>query len=251
MKKISPKEVLRESLKLYRQNFIRYIKMSGALSLINIIISVLSNMLFDFGNSWLTIALGTLNMVIIVTLFYNYIRLYCAVINNIYNQVSDNEMKFKDSFWYARRLAPKFLVGGIYLLGMIIVPLIIIFFAYGLIASEILKWSVIVLSVLMALFMIVRYYFIIYIRTIEPDTKNFITRCISMLKGNYPGYFAVLFVTFFYSTAYSVVMFFVNTENFTLIENILRSTLYNTINIFVIPLIIVSNIIIYQKLVAK
>ncbi|MBN2852631.1 MAG: hypothetical protein JXQ23_07845 [Clostridia bacterium] len=251
MKKISAKEILTESIKLYKQNFFRYIKMSGVLSLINIIISVLSNMLFDFGNSWVTIALGTLNMVVIVTLFYNYVRFYCAVINNIYNQVSNNEVKFNESFWYARRLAPKFLVGGIYLLGMIIVPLIIIFFAYGLITSPILKWSVIGLAIAMGGFMLVRYYFIIYIRTIEPDTKNFITRGILLLKGNYISYFVILLITFFYSTAYGAVMFFVNTDNFTLLENIIRSSAYNIINIFIIPIIIVSNVLVYQKLVAK
>lgn len=252
MKKLNYLAILTETINIYKKDFFVFIKMSGLLALINFTISVVSNLLFEFTSSILTILIGSLNLIIIIFLFYNYIKVYCADINYTYNKITLNKMSFKESFWYSKRLAPKFIYASLLLIILEIVPIFLVIVSYSTLTNQILKWSLTILFAFITLFVFVRYYFIIYIRVIETESKHYITKCVTYLKGNYITYFFILITIHLYTGIYIAINNFVLLNiKLNILQQILVSGLYNMINIFIIPIIIISNVLIYHKLVAK
>jgi len=252
MKKLNYLVILTETINIYKKDFIAFIKMSGLLALINFMISIISNLLFEFSSPILSIAIGSINLIIMIFLFYTYIKVYCADINYTYNKITLNDMSFKESFWYSKRLAPKFIYASFLLMVLEIVPIFLLIVSYSTLTNQILKWSLTILFAFVTLFIFVRYYFIIYIRVIETDSKHYITKCVTYLKGNYITYFFILLTIHLYVGIYIAINNFIllNT-NLNILQQILVSSVYNVINIFVIPIIIISNVLIYHKLVAK
>jgi len=252
MKKLNYLDILTETFNVYKKDFIAFVKISGLLGIINFAISVISNLLFEFTSSILTIAIGSINLIIMIFLFYNYIKVYCTNINYVYNKVTLNDISFKESFWYSKRLAPKFIYASILLIVLEIIPIFLLIVSYSTLTNQILKWSLTILFLLITLFIFVRYYFIIYIRVIEPDNKNYITKCVTYLKGNYITYFFILTTIHIYTIGYIALNNFVLLNiKLNILQQIIVSGIYNLINIFIMPIIIIANVLIYHKLVAK
>ncbi len=251
MKKLHFSTVLAETFSLYKKHFLKLIIMSGILGLINILIKVLSSITFNFKSPIVIILVGTIQVVIVIFLFYSYIKGFCAMTNYTYNLACDNEISYKDSLFYAKRLWVKLLGAGALLIAMVFIPILVILFTDTLFNSLILSWSIKGLMIALLAIIITRYSFIIYIRLIEPDSKNFITRTITLLKGNYLVFFLIIMTVYAISIAQIILDYQIIGNGINLGNEILLSVIYNLINVFVLPIVIGSQVVIYRKLVAK
>ncbi|MCK5811768.1 MAG: hypothetical protein KAG94_02630 [Clostridiales bacterium] len=251
MKKLLFSKVLSETLSLYKKHFFKLLIIAGMLSLINVLIKVISSFTFDFKSPIVIILVGTIQVVSVILLFYGYLRVFCAMINYTYNLACNNEISYKDSLFYAKRLWTKLLGAGALLIGMVFIPVLVILFADVLFNSIALVWSLKALMVALLIIIITRYSFMIYIRLIEPDSKNFITRTITLLKGNYLVFFLILLIVYSISFAKIIFDYQVIVNNISIGSEIFISVIYNLINVFVFPIVIGAQVVIYRKLVAN
>ncbi len=252
MKKINYLDIMKNTFSWYKKDFLKYIKMSAYISIISILINILPKLIFNFESTLLTIVTGMLNLVFLVFLIYNYVRCYCAMINNTANCISNNELSYKDSFMYAKRLIPKYLYAVLFVVAILSIPIILMFLVYSLVLNEVIKWVTLLMLVLLFVFLLVRYYFIIYLRTLEPDTKNYLTKVTSLLNKNYFQYFYIILTVNIYTILYSIFSYILNSNGgISTIYSVLVNVIYYSVNIFVLPIIIIANVLIYHKLVAK
>lgn len=251
MKKLLFSSVLTETFSLYKKYFFKLIIMSGILGLINISLKILSDFTFDFERPVVIFLVGTIQVIVVILLFYGYLKGFCAMTNYTYNLACDNEISYKDSLFYAKRLWTKLLGAGAILIAMVFIPVLVIFFVDTLFISLALAWVIKGVMVVIIAAIIVRYSFMLYLRLIEPDSKNFITRTITLLKGNYLVYSLIILTVYFVSITQIILNCQIIGNSISLNGEILISVIYNLINVFVLPIVIGSQIVIYRKLVAK
>jgi len=252
MKKIYYIENFKNVFAIYKENFIKYIKMSMYISIINIMLGILPKLIFNFENTILTIVIGIVNLIVLIFLFYNYVRVYCAMINNTSNSVSNNEISYKESFSYAKRLVPKYIYAVLLITTILVVPATVIIILYGLIGNIFIKWAIIGIFILLSIIFYIRYSFIIYVRTLEPDTKNYITKTVSLLKNNYATFFLITITINGFLIIYTFASYVLNSfTNISTLHSVFLNVGYNIINMFLLPIIVISYVLIYHKLVAK
>lgn len=248
VEKLVVKDVIKETINLYKDNFSLFFKINA----IGILIMLLTGnvrLLKMFSNtSYINTVIDMVGLVIMFVGIYYNTRLSVSLILAIKDRYNNKVISIKEAYVRAKDYTWNY-IGAALLLGLIaVIPIIIIFIGYYVVESITFKIITILVGIIPLSYLTVKYGLGPYVRIFKPTIQQYFSYGKKLVENYFWKVLIISLIPFIATIPNHLFKFLIDETNLGIINGFIYANFGLLINLFLAPLTIGMIVITYLKL---